>query len=139
MERGPENLKHGGPFNPTGAHIADFNGDGRADVLFQGVDNRFWLSLSNGDGTFHNTWKGDQENLKHGGPFNPAGAHIADFNGDGRADVLFQGVDNRFWLSFRMATGTFHNMWNGDQESLRNDDDKQYTPSAVQLADVNGA
>jgi hypothetical protein len=43
-------LKHGGPFNPAGAHIADVNGDGRADVLMQGVDNSFWLSLSTGSG-----------------------------------------------------------------------------------------
>jgi len=99
-----EVLKHGGPFNPAGTHVADLNGMGAPTFSFQGVDNRFWLSLSNCDGTFHNTWNGDQENLKHGGPFNPTGAHIADFNGDGRADVLFEAWTTAFGYPFRTAT-----------------------------------
>src|ERR1051325_570433 len=32
------------------AQYADLNGDGKADLIFQGLDNRFWVSLSSGTG-----------------------------------------------------------------------------------------
>jgi PKD-like domain/FG-GAP-like repeat len=58
--------------------VADFNGDGRADIAI--VDNGLAIRLSNGDGTF--------------GPPIPSSLSQAgviatgDFNGDGRADVV---------------------------------------------------
>jgi hypothetical protein len=30
------------------AHLVDLNGDGKADLIFQGWDNTFWISLSTG-------------------------------------------------------------------------------------------
>jgi len=90
-------------------HIATSNGDVAADVLFQGVDNAFGYP-SNGDGNIPQYMKGDQENLKHGGPFQSSWRSHRGLQRRCRADVLFQGVTNRFWLSLSNGDGTFHNM-----------------------------
>jgi hypothetical protein len=34
--------------------MADITGNGRSDLIFQGIDNRVWISLSNGNGGFAN-------------------------------------------------------------------------------------
>jgi len=80
--------------------MADVNGDGRADVLMQGVDNRFWLSTWTGT-----TYSAPTLVLQHGGGFNPMGAHIVDVNADHRADVLMEGFDHRFWISISNGSG----------------------------------
>ncbi|MBC6480246.1 MAG: VCBS repeat-containing protein [Hormoscilla sp. GM7CHS1pb] len=79
----------------TNLYIADFNGDGRSDILRQ--EKGSWdddahrtaeVLVSRGDGDFgftritlheHFFLKGDWTNL-----------HIGDFNGDGRSDMLRQ-------------------------------------------------
>ena len=58
--------------------VADFNGDGKADILMSSASGGF-LQLGNGDGTFK---KGTQVN---GTPL-----AVADFNGDGKPDILEQ-------------------------------------------------
>jgi hypothetical protein len=98
-----QTLSVGGPISSSGVqttHVVDVNGDGRADVLTQDLDNRFWLSLMTTSG-----YSTPVEVLRHGGAYNPDGAHVADVNGDGRADILFQGFDNSFWLSLSTGTG----------------------------------
>ncbi|MHB8727650.1 MAG: RHS repeat domain-containing protein [Sulfuricaulis sp.] len=87
-------------FIPGQAQYADVNGDGMADLIFQGNDNQFWVSLSAGVGGFTTptSW------VQHGGSFIAGQAQYADLNGDGKADLIFQGTDNRFWASF--STGS---------------------------------
>src|SRR5262249_27104499 len=87
-------VTNAGPWITGGTHIADVNGDRRADLLLQGSENTFWLASSTGSG-----FSGPSAVIQHGGPFNWDGVHSADFNGDGSTDVLFQGFDNSFWLS----------------------------------------
>ncbi|MFD1625358.1 FG-GAP repeat domain-containing protein, partial [Azospirillum griseum] len=76
------------------AQLADMNGDGKADLIFQGNDNRFWLSESSGAGFATPHLVADQI-----GNFNFGQAQYADINGDGKADLIYQGADNHFWLS----------------------------------------
>jgi Bacterial Ig-like domain len=39
-------IKHGGTFQAGEAQYADLNGDGKADLIMQGLDDTFWVSLS---------------------------------------------------------------------------------------------
>jgi len=41
-------MQHGGTFTSGQAHYADVNGDGLPDLIFQGNDNRFYVSLKSG-------------------------------------------------------------------------------------------
>ena len=58
--------------------VADFNGDGKADILMSNYAGGF-LQLGNGDGTF-----------KTGTQVNGTPLAVADFNGDGKPDILEQ-------------------------------------------------
>src|SRR5262249_23179464 len=85
--------EHGGAYLDGQAHYVDLNGDGKADLIFQGLDNTFWVSLSTGAGfTTPAPW------VQHGGGVLIGQAQYADLNGDGKADLIFQGLDNTFWV-----------------------------------------
>jgi hypothetical protein len=43
-------MDHGGSFVQGQAQYADLNADGKADLIFQGNDNNFWISFSTGSG-----------------------------------------------------------------------------------------
>jgi subtilisin family serine protease len=78
----------------------DVNGDGKADLIFQGLDNNFWVSLSTGTDLTLPTLL-----VVHGGTFVNGQAQYADLNGDGKADLIFQGGDNKFWVSLSTGSG----------------------------------
>jgi len=88
----------GGVWDGRPFWVGDFNGDGRADILFYypGDDN-WWLGTHNGSElqwTFAGNTTGFGHGINDGRPF-----WVGDFNGDGRADILFYypGDDN-WWL-----------------------------------------
>jgi hypothetical protein len=88
-------VQHGGVYLAgDAAQYADVNGDGKADLIFQGVDNAFWVSLSTGNGFTSPTWW-----AQHGGTFIAGQAQYADVNGDDKDDLILQVVDNDFWDS----------------------------------------
>ncbi|MFA5386055.1 MAG: FG-GAP-like repeat-containing protein, partial [Eubacteriales bacterium] len=64
--------------------LADFNGDGRADLA-----SSFWfyafISFSNGDGTFRDSVETEFYHDINGGS---RGINIADVNGDGISDLI---------------------------------------------------
>jgi hypothetical protein len=119
--------------------IGDFNGNGLSDILWYPSPLQSQLWLSNGDGTFAiNTLNGLPANSTCGWvPF------VADFNGDGRADILWDcetgiikaSIDRVLWLS--NGDGTFTVFTN--LAGL----DGQYGSSGgygwvIQVADLNG-
>ena len=81
----------------------DFNGDGRDDVLFQNSDGTLTDWLGRDDGTF--TGNAGTFSLNIGTAWHAVGT--GDFNGDGRADVMFQNTDGTVtdWLG--RADGSF--------------------------------
>jgi hypothetical protein len=92
--------QHGGEFNPSKVQYADISGDGRDDLIYQGDDNRFWVSTS--DGTkFNNPVLA--ASVTHDA-FNTDQVHYTDMNGDGQADLMYQGAGNEFW--YYQSTGT---------------------------------
>jgi VCBS repeat protein len=89
-----------GSFVEGQVQYADLNGDGKADLIFQGSDNTFWVSLSDGTGfTYPTVW------IDHGGSFVEGQVQYADLNGDGKADLIFEGLDNNFWISLSTGIG----------------------------------
>jgi hypothetical protein len=85
--------QYGGPY------VADVNGDGKQDLIF--VGNPVFVMLGNGDGTFQKPITGPVLTSS-------AGAAIADFDGDGKADIAV-GTYNGVAFLKGNGNGTFQN------------------------------
>ncbi|MEK7207661.1 MAG: FG-GAP-like repeat-containing protein [Pseudomonadota bacterium] len=86
--------------DPAQVQYADVDGDGKADLIYQGPDNAFRVALSSGMGFGTPVvW------VQHGGSFTAGQAQYADVNGDGRADLIFQASGNSFSVSLSTGTG----------------------------------
>jgi len=70
-------------FGPPLSAVADFNGDGRPDILFGDDDADFMLYLREADGTYSNVWIDENEG-EGGSEYVAAG----DIDGDGRAEAI---------------------------------------------------
>ena len=85
---------HGGDFNPDKITYADVDGDRRVDLIYQGDDNRFWVGYSNGvdfgDAQLAAVHTADR--------FGQGRAHFADFDADGRTDLMYQGAHDSYTL-----------------------------------------
>ena len=64
------------------AHVADFDGDGRRDIMVPELYDTLKLYRGNGDLTFQPA----VDLFMQGGGYQPADATSGDFNGDGRRD-----------------------------------------------------
>jgi hypothetical protein len=87
---------------PIDVVVADFNGDGKADLLAMGIPAGYTSAvfLGNGDETFQPSSP----------PYLPGGraVAVADFNGDGNADLLIVGaVTNGYALLLGNGDATF--------------------------------
>jgi hypothetical protein len=89
--------------DPYGVAIADFNGDGRQDlVTVNSADGTISVALGNGDGTF-------QTATTYATGAAPLLLATGDFNGDGFADLaVANGDDNTISVLLGKGDGTFH-------------------------------
>jgi Ca2+-binding RTX toxin-like protein len=85
------------------AGTADFNGDGRADILWRNDNGQLsqWLGTANGGFT------GNGGVVNQSVPVEWKIAGTADFNGDGRADILWRNVNGQLSQWLGTANGGF--------------------------------
>jgi len=92
--------------SPNDAATGDFNGDGRADLATANTDSaNVTILLGNGTGGFPNVSTVAMGN----GTAQPSKILVADFNGDGRADLAVADIqNNQVEVFLGTGTGTFN-------------------------------
>ena len=112
--------------NPVSLAVADFNGDGHADLVLANHTAQGTVSvlLGNGDGTF-------QAAQSYAAGADPVSVAVGDFNGDGRPDVVVVNYADQGTVSILLGNGdgTFQ-----PPQSYPVGDQPQY----VAVADFNG-
>jgi len=116
-------------FNPGYVVVADFNGDGKADLAVASdvSAGSLCVLLGNGDGTF-------QAPLTYTGFF-PSSLAVGDFNGDGKADLAMSNAPSLGSLSVLTVL-----LGNGDGtfQPAVNYPNSASVPDSVAVADFNG-
>jgi hypothetical protein len=117
-----------GGWNPAAGwqniQVADFNGDGKADISGMTSSGGWYVAISNGTSLTTQAWGG----------WNPLAGwqdvHVGDFNGDGKADLVGRTSSGGWYVALSNSTGFTNQYWGS------------WNPSAnwqnVSVADVNG-
>ncbi len=113
--------------SPASVALADVNGDAKLDMLVANEDSDdVSVLLNNGDGTF-----GDAQSLDAGVLSFPEWVRVADFNGDGKRDIVAA-------LSGNDQVGVFRGNGDGTFEPADFFDVGGISPFSVAVADLNG-
>jgi hypothetical protein len=101
-----------GTNTPTAFTVADINGDGKPDIVvanspgdggMSGVQPSISVFLNNGKGTFQNA------RTSYVLPSDAFSLAVADFNGDGKPDIVAKSRDNNVTVVLNNGGGTFNN------------------------------
>ncbi|WP_107667251.1 FG-GAP-like repeat-containing protein [Cyanothece sp. BG0011] len=97
---------HGGTLREHQWRLADFNGDGKKDLIVVNQNNDYHVSISNRNG-FNPThlW------LNHGGSLNTHQWQFGDFNGDGKTDLIVANENNDYHVSISQGNGFSTHLW----------------------------
>ena len=88
---------------PRASSAADFNGDGKTDLLIRSADGGWWMYLLDGSSIASQGRVGATANLDW------APVAFADFNGDGKADILIRNNNLGIWWLYSMDGSTIIN------------------------------
>jgi hypothetical protein len=116
--------------NGAKLYLADLNGDGRTDLLCHDP-NRLWINYADTSGKFtgKTDWSLDTNWCTHKG----STLYVADFNGDGRADLLCRDP-NRLWIDYADKSGKF----TGKPDWFLDTNWCTHKGSTLYIADFNG-
>jgi protocatechuate 3,4-dioxygenase beta subunit len=114
------------PATPTSVAVADFNGDGNADVAATGTDGNLYVALGTGTGSFGRP-------AVYAVGTSPQSIAIADLNGDGKLDVVTgSGGGNPGSINVLLGNG------DGTFASSKSYTTGGGSPSSITVADANG-
>ena len=128
----------GGNGDPNRTKLGDFDGDGNSDLIYIGGESypnqRNFVMLSNGDGSFESFDLGD---YSLGGNGDPNRTKLGDFDGDGNTDLIYIGGENypnqRNFVMLSNGDGSFESFDLGDYSLGGNGD-----PNRTKLGDFDG-
>ncbi len=108
---------------PNSIAVADFNGDGNADLTVADLNGGVGILLGRGDGTF-------QTAVGYGAGAEPTAVAVGDFNGDGKPDLAVSNLgSNNVSVLVGYGNGTFRTAVNFSSGT---------EPNSVAVADFNG-
>lgn len=100
-----------GNWNPSATwvdvHLADFNGDGKADIIgrVQGTG-QWWVGLSNGTSFTTTLWANWNPNVTW------VNVQVGDFNGNGKADIAARCLqDGSWWIGLSTGSSFTTALW----------------------------
>jgi hypothetical protein len=125
---------NGAGFGGDAQWLADVNGDGRDDYVYNRDDTpEYWVMLANSNGTVQADKLAGSRN--NGVGFDGDAQWLADVNGDGRADYVYNRDNTQeYWVMLANTDGTFQ----ADKLAGSRNNGVGFDGDAQWLADVNG-